>query len=209
MGTVDASRIGALADHAVRDPYHPCGWSIWIPNSSNASAGGGGGGRISRPTSSFASKICALLGSLVPKITVTETHHPFTAAFTSDIDRSSRGCPSHPEKGGCSSARGSVRSGNEREGGSEFLVSSGRSAVTTIPSAGRVRIVCSGSPPGYPFLAPGCRSAGANGTLAAHACGAPGRSAIAGSVLMTFHPGAASKSSTGGTPGVDSFGFGT
>src|SRR6266545_6501126 len=126
-----------------------------IPNSSKASVGRGGGGRISRPISSFATWILASLGSFVPKITVTEIHHPFTAAFTPDIERSSRGCPSHPEEGGCSSARGSVRSGNEREGGSEFLVSSGRSAVTTIPSAGRVRIVCSGSPPGYPFLTPG------------------------------------------------------
>src|SRR5437867_3055931 len=111
MGTVAVSRIGVLTDHAVSDPYHPCGRSIWIPNSSNASDVGGGGGRISRPTSSFAFRIRASRGSLVPKITVTEIHHPFTDAFTPEIDRSSRGCPSHPEEGGRSSLRGSVRPG--------------------------------------------------------------------------------------------------
>src|SRR5436190_16473552 len=95
-GTVAASRIGSLDDHCTSWPDHPSGRSMWMPNSSNASVTFGGGGTTRRAISWFAADTMALLGSLVPNSAVTLIHHPFTDAFTTDSERSSRVCPSHP-----------------------------------------------------------------------------------------------------------------
>ena len=96
----------------------------------------------------MASATSASLGSFVPNSAVTLIHHPFTVAFTPDLERSSRGWPSHPENGFWSSWSGRVRTGKFSLGGSWFRVSMGSSARITIPSGGRPLMVSVGSPPG-------------------------------------------------------------
>ncbi len=84
------------------------------------------------------------MGSFVPNRVTTLIHHPFTDAFTTDSDRSSRVWPSHPEYGFCSSCNGRFRDGKFGFGGSWFRVSMGNSARMTIPSGGRSRTVWPG-----------------------------------------------------------------